>query len=36
MRVSWANWLLLGILILPVAEIVTFVAVAAHIGLADA
>jgi UPF0716 protein FxsA len=36
MRLSWAKWLLLGILILPIAEIVVFVAVAAQIGLASA
>jgi UPF0716 protein FxsA len=36
MRFSWAKWLLLGILILPVAEIVVFVAVAAQIGFANA
>ena len=36
MRLSWAKWLLLGILILPVAEIVVFVAVAAQIGFANA
>jgi UPF0716 protein FxsA len=36
MRLSWAKWLLLGILVLPIAEIVVFVAVAAQIGFADA
>jgi UPF0716 family protein affecting phage T7 exclusion len=36
MRLSWANWLLLGILILPFVEIVAFAAVAAQIGFASA
>ena len=36
MRLSWAKWLLLGILILPVAEIVVFVAIATQIGFASA
>jgi len=36
MRLSWAKRLLLGILVLPIAEIVVFVAVAAQIGLVDA
>jgi hypothetical protein len=36
MRLSWAKWLLLGALILPVVEIVVFVAVAAQIGVANA
>ena len=36
MRLSWAKWLLVGILVLPIAEIAVFVTVAAWIGLADA
>jgi UPF0716 protein FxsA len=36
MRLSWAKWLLLGILVLPIAEIIVFVAVAAQIGFVDA
>jgi UPF0716 protein FxsA len=36
MRISWAKWLLLGALALPIAEIVVFVAVAAQIGFLDA
>jgi UPF0716 protein FxsA len=36
MRISWAKWLLLGVLALPIAEIVVFVAVAARIGVVEA
>jgi UPF0716 protein FxsA len=36
MRVYWAKWLLPGVLALPIAEIVLFVAVAAQIGFVDA
>ena len=36
MRLSWAKWLLLGVLILPLAEIIMFTAVAAEIGFRDA
>jgi UPF0716 protein FxsA len=36
MRVYWAKWLLLGVLALPIGEIVVFVAVAAQIGFVNA
>jgi UPF0716 protein FxsA len=36
MRISWAKWLLLGALALPIVEIVVFVAVAAKIGFVEA
>jgi UPF0716 protein FxsA len=36
MRVYWAKWLLLGVVALPIAEIVVFVAVAAQIGFVNA
>lgn len=34
--ISWAKWLLFGVLALPIAEIVVFVAVAAKIGFVEA
>ena len=36
MRHSWAKWLLLGALALPLGEIIVFTAVAAEIGFRDA
>jgi UPF0716 protein FxsA len=36
MRISWAKWLLLGALSLPIVEIVVFVAVATQIGFVNA